>query len=72
MGGMERASVNLAHSILGLGHEVIYVSLFNQEKFFQLDDKIRFIEPDLFNKNSLSFFKSIKWIRKNCSTDFSR
>jgi len=64
MGGMERATVNLAHSILGLGHEVIYVSLFNQEKFFPLDNKIRFIEPNGFNKNSLSIFKSIKWIRK--------
>ncbi len=64
MGGMERASVNIANGISKLGYNVAYISLFNQSKFFLLDSKIKLIEPQSFNIDSLSIFKTIKWIRK--------
>ncbi|MFK8009449.1 MAG: glycosyltransferase family 4 protein [Saprospiraceae bacterium] len=65
MGGMERASANLANSIYKVGYEVTYLSFFNQEKFFQLDDGVKLIEPIGFNSTSLSIFCTLKWIRKN-------
>jgi len=33
MGGMERASVNIANSLNDLGIEVIFISLFKKEHF---------------------------------------
>ena len=65
MGGMERASVNLANSINKVGYEVTYLSFFNQENFFQLDDGVKLLEPIGFNSTSLSIFSTLKWVRKN-------
>ena len=65
MGGMERASCNFANSLQELGHEVVYVSLFNQEIFFKLNDGIQFIAPQGFNKRSLDFIKTVQYIRKS-------
>lgn len=64
LGGMERASVNLANSLVGKIDEITYVSLFNQDKFFTLDGSIEFFEPDKFNKTSFSLLRSLVWIRK--------
>ena len=64
LGGMERASVNLANSLVGKIDEITYLSLFNQDKFFTLDGSIDFVEPDKFNNTSFSFLKSLVWIRK--------
>ena len=64
MGGMERASANLANSIYKIGNDVTYLSFFNQEKFFRLEDGVKFIEPVDFNITSLSILKSLKWIRR--------
>lgn len=63
MGGMERASVNLANTLSRKGFEVTYLSIFNSKKFFQLDNNVNFIEPTNFNINSLSIFKTIFYIR---------
>lgn len=63
MGGMERASANTANGLNEAGCEVVFLTLFKKEHFFQLNQGITIIEPDAFNKQSLSFYKSIKWIR---------
>ncbi|SHE64373.1 Glycosyltransferase involved in cell wall bisynthesis [Psychroflexus salarius] len=64
MGGMERASVNTANGLHDQNCEVIFLSLFKKEHFFKLNPKIKLIEPEGFNITSLSFMKSISWIRK--------
>lgn len=63
MGGMERASVNYANSIQSLGYNVTYVAIFKHERFFSLKDGVKFIEPENFNVEKLSLFKTIRWIR---------
>lgn len=63
MGGMERASANTANGLNEAGCEVVFLTLFKKEHFFQLNQGITIIEPNGFNKQSLSFYKSIKWIR---------
>ena len=64
MGGMERASVNLANGVSNLGYSCSYVALFKQNRFFDLNKNINFYEPEGFNIYSLSLFKTIRWIRK--------
>lgn len=65
MGGIQKASVNLANELVHLNKKVVYLTLFKQEHFFQLDNKIELIEPmSQLNSDSLSLFKSISWIRK--------
>jgi GalNAc-alpha-(1->4)-GalNAc-alpha-(1->3)-diNAcBac-PP-undecaprenol alpha-1,4-N-acetyl-D-galactosaminyltransferase len=63
MGGMERASANTANGLNEAGYEVVFLTLFKKEHFFELNQGITIIEPDGFNKQRLSFYKSIKWIR---------
>jgi glycosyltransferase involved in cell wall biosynthesis len=63
MGGVERAGVNFANNLIALGYEVTLISIFNQENFFSLHEKIKLIEPVDFNIKKLSLFKTIKWIR---------
>jgi glycosyltransferase involved in cell wall biosynthesis len=69
MGGMERASVNTANGLNDIGAQVIFISLFKKEHFFTLNNDIKLIEPDGFNANSLSFFKTIRWIRTIVKTE---
>ena len=65
MGGIQNASVNLANELVDLDNRVVFVTLFKHEHFFQLDNKIEFIEPsNQLNSRSLSIFKSIIWLRK--------
>lgn len=63
MGGMERASVNLANALSDCGMKVSYVSFFNQDKFFRLHQDIKFYEPNGFNTNHLSILQSVIWLR---------
>ncbi len=65
MGGIERASCNFANSFQELGHEVVYVSVFNQEIFFALNKGITYITPVGFNVCSLNLIKTVKYIRQN-------
>lgn len=64
MGGIERASVNIANIIASFGHDVIYIALFRQNHFFDLEKSINFIEPSGFNKKSLNLVRSLFWVRK--------
>jgi len=64
MGGMERASSNIANAFSKKGLEVHYVVLLKQEKFFSLEPRIRFYEPPDFNTQSLSILKTCKWLRQ--------
>lgn len=65
MGGIERASVNTANGLSDTGDcEVLFVSLFKRDRFFKLNDEIRFFEPEGFNISSLSLVKSVLWLRK--------
>ena len=64
MGGVERASSNLANALNRHGESVTYIALFQLEYFFKLNPNINFVEPDDFNKGKLSFFKTILWLRR--------
>lgn len=64
MGGMQLASVSMANVFNDLGIEVAYVAMLKKEKFFELNSSIRFIEPYGFNISSVSWFKTLFWIRK--------
>lgn len=63
MGGMERASVNLANALRKENQNITYISFFKQEHFFKLNEDITLIEPKGFNEKSLSFIKTIFWLR---------
>lgn len=65
MGGIERASSNVANGLARLGYNVVYVAIFRHEKFFNLDENVFFDEPE-FGKNetSLSVFSTINRLRK--------
>ena len=65
MGGMERASCNIANALNNLNNEVLFLSIFKQERFFKLNEKIKFSEPkgDM-NTKKLNMLKTILWIRK--------
>lgn len=66
MGGMERASSNVANELSMLGFKVIYLSIFKKNHFFELNPKILFEEPtDGSNVYSLHILKTIKRIRKS-------
>lgn len=66
MGGMERASSNIANQLSTLDFQVIYLSIFKKNRFFELNPKILFEEPtDGSNVYSLNFLKTIKRIRKS-------
>ncbi len=65
MGGIERASSSVANGLSRLGYIVIYIAIFRQEKFFKLEDKIVYDEPDPgINEKSLALLPTISRIRK--------
>ena len=64
MGGMERASVNLANTLAKNDVQVTYIAFFRQPHFFKLHEEITLHEPKGFNKTSLSIFQTIPWLRK--------
>ncbi len=61
---MESASVNLANALCAAEQEVVFVSFFRQDHFFKLNTNIELIEPAGFNTDSLSFFKTVFWLRR--------
>jgi glycosyltransferase involved in cell wall biosynthesis len=65
MGGMERASSNLANQFAIDGLEVVFISIFKRNHFFTLDNRINLIEPKNFNFSKLNFIKTILFIRKS-------
>jgi GalNAc-alpha-(1->4)-GalNAc-alpha-(1->3)-diNAcBac-PP-undecaprenol alpha-1,4-N-acetyl-D-galactosaminyltransferase len=64
MGGMERASSNLANGLAAEGYEVHFVAVLRQEKFFSLDERIIFHEPSGFNEKSIRIGATIYWLRQ--------
>ena len=67
MGGVERASANTANGLINLDSnlEVVFLSIFNKEKFFELDRRVICIQPDDFNIEKLDFIKTLAYIRRN-------
>lgn len=65
MGGMERASVNLANHIAKKGVKVHLITVFKKQHFFNPDSEVHIIEPNNFNEEKLSFFKTLKYLRSN-------
>jgi len=67
-GGIERASVSLAHHFIELGYNVNIVALYKSEHFFLLDKKIDFKEPS-FSRETLNrqlyVLKMMVFLRKN-------
>lgn len=63
IGGVERASTNIANGLVQLGHEVIYLALIPEKPFFDLYSD--YIEPKGFNRTHMSLFKTLVFIRKN-------
>lgn len=61
MGGVERASSNIANIFVELGHDVTYIALIPEVPFFQLNAK--YIEPSNFNSTSMHLMKTLKYIR---------
>lgn len=65
MGGIERASSNVANGLDDLGYRVIYLAIFRQEKFFTLNKDVLFDEPLAGqNTNKLAIWPTITRIRK--------
>jgi glycosyltransferase involved in cell wall biosynthesis len=69
MGGMERAAVNTANGLNDKEVKIVFISLFKKNHFFTLNKDTKLIEPDGFNTNSLSFLKTIQWIRDIVKTE---
>jgi glycosyltransferase involved in cell wall biosynthesis len=69
MGGMERAAVNTANGLNDKEVKIVFISLFKKNHFFTLNKDTKLIEPDGFNTNSLSFLKTIQWIRNIVKTE---
>lgn len=63
MGGVERASVNLANEISRIGYVVFYIALIPEKPFYTLNSKVKYFEPLGFNQKKLSLIKSLMFIR---------
>jgi glycosyltransferase involved in cell wall biosynthesis len=63
MGGVERASSNIANGLKIAGHNITYLALIPEPLFFKLDTN--YIEPDGFNERKMDFIQTIKYIRRN-------
>ena len=66
MGGVERASSNIANGLQNAGNDVTYLALIPEAHFFDLETD--YIEPIGFNEKKMDFIKTIKYIRKNVNT----
>jgi hypothetical protein len=70
MGGIERALVVLANHFVLKGHNVSFISCIPRPHFYQLEEKVNIIEPDLKYHggfiNKLIFYPRIAFfIRRN-------
>lgn len=63
MGGVEKASCNLANSFEKNGYSTTYLALIPEPHFFELNSD--YIEPVGFNEKKMNFIKTIKYIRRN-------
>lgn len=63
MGGVEKASSNIANGLKNARHQVTYLALIPEPHFFELETN--YMEPIGFNHSKMSLVKTIKYIRKN-------
>lgn len=63
MGGVEKASSNLANSFEKNGYSTSYLALIPEPHFFELNSN--YMEPLGFNEKKMNFIKTIKYIRRN-------
>tara|TARA_R110000737_G_scaffold352064_1_gene396471 strand:+ start:21173 stop:22219 length:1047 start_codon:yes stop_codon:yes gene_type:complete len=63
MGGVERASTNIANGFKNAGHDVTYLALIPEAHFFEL--QTNYVEPKNFNVAKMSLSKTIKYVRRN-------
>jgi glycosyltransferase involved in cell wall biosynthesis len=68
MGGMERASLNLAEGLASRGYIVFYVTILKKEHFFKPSQSIQVIEPEGFNSESVNLLKTVLWLRNLAKT----
>ncbi len=66
MGGVERASANLANGLADLAQEVHYLALIPDDRFFEL--RTQYYEPDGYNRYSLNLLKTLRYIRLNVTS----
>lgn len=64
MGGMERASANLANALFTAGIPTELVTLFNQGRFVYVHPDIVVHEPSDFNTKKLNITQSLVWLRR--------
>lgn len=65
LGGIERASVTIANYLKVAGHEILFLTIFKQRQFFQLEKDIRIDEPeDGSNMTRLHPIRTILRIRR--------
>lgn len=64
MGGVERASCNLANSFATYPLSVHYLGLIPEEPFYFMDNKVKYKEPQDFNRKKLSLLKTLSFVRK--------
>ncbi|HSV87900.1 MAG TPA: glycosyltransferase [Bacteroidales bacterium] len=68
LGGVERASSNIANAFAAHGHHITFLALFPQSHFFKLQPGVNFVEPlNGLNAKRLNIFKTIGWVRKQAS-----
>lgn len=67
-GGTERASVSFSHYLVEQGYDVTLLALYQSEHFYQLDKRVRFIEPS-FSREKISTYayiwKMIRYVRQH-------
>ncbi len=66
MGGLERAMSNLANYFCERGHQVTYITLYNFDKFYKLDERIQLVEPRLDYRSTskhIYYLKLLKYVR---------
>jgi GalNAc-alpha-(1->4)-GalNAc-alpha-(1->3)-diNAcBac-PP-undecaprenol alpha-1,4-N-acetyl-D-galactosaminyltransferase len=65
MGGIERASCNIANELSDINFKVIYLALFKQEVFFRLNNEVEFDEPDEDGfTRKINLIKTLRRVRR--------
>lgn len=65
MGGMERATANIANGFAAQGFDVTLITIFEQPIFFSLDSSIKLISPKEFNTKRLDIRRTTAYLRTN-------
>lgn len=63
-GGIQRASISMANYFATLGDEIFVVSVFESDHFYQLDDRIYFIEPKHYISHIPTVLQLMPFVRR--------